>query len=133
MFNFSDIFSALSDAKCCQYIREMIVSYLKERHADEQIDLIVGLEARGFLFSLMIATEMKCGCIPVRKMGKLPGKCFSIDYNLEYGQVCIKTSITLLLSLDLIFTGVLCIFHLLNSRADSRSKRMRFDRVKRLL
>lgn len=87
---FSDIFSALSDAKCCQYIRDIIVNYLQEHHPDKQIDLIVGLEARGFLFSLMIATEIQSGCIPIRKKGKLPGNCVGIDYNLEYGQVNIK-------------------------------------------
>lgn len=88
--HFSDIFGALSDAKCCQYIRDIIVTYLREQHPNQQIDLIVGLEARGFLFSLMIATEIQSGCIPIRKKGKLPGNCVGIDYELEYGQVCIQ-------------------------------------------
>lgn len=50
------------------------------------VDLIVGLESRGFLFSLMIAAELGCGCAPLRKKGKLPGECYQLEYQLEYGQ-----------------------------------------------
>lgn len=47
--------------------------------------MIVGLDARGFLFSFMIASELTIGCVPVRKRGKLPGETHQIEYELEYG------------------------------------------------
>lgn len=49
------------------------------------IDAVVGLDARGFLFSLMIAAELGISCVPVRKKGKLPGDCYAYEYKLEYG------------------------------------------------
>lgn len=51
------------------------------------VDVIVGLESRGFLFSFLLATELGCSCVPVRKKGKLPGEILSVEYSLEYGTV----------------------------------------------
>lgn len=51
----------------------------------DDINVIVGLDARGFLFSFMIAAELKIACVPVRKKGKLPGDCIKHEYVLEYG------------------------------------------------
>jgi adenine/guanine phosphoribosyltransferase-like PRPP-binding protein len=48
-------------------------------------DLIVGIEARGFIVGMGLATHKKLGFVPVRKPGKLPGKVYGIDYALEYG------------------------------------------------
>ena len=48
-------------------------------------DLIVGVEARGFIVGMGLATHKKLGFVPVRKPGKLPGKVYGIDYALEYG------------------------------------------------
>lgn len=48
-------------------------------------DLIVGIEARGFIVGMGLATQKKLGFVPVRKAGKLPGKVYGIDYALEYG------------------------------------------------
>lgn len=51
------------------------------------IDVVVGLEARGFLFCLMVASELGIACVPIRKKGKLPGECLQLEYGLEYGTV----------------------------------------------
>ena len=48
-------------------------------------DLIVGIEARGFIVGMGLATHQKLGFVPIRKPGKLPGKVYGIDYALEYG------------------------------------------------
>jgi len=52
-----------------------------------KIDVIVGLDARGFLFGPIIASRLKAAFIPVRKRGKLPGECVSAEYEKEYGKV----------------------------------------------
>jgi len=51
----------------------------------ESIDFIAGIESRGFILASGLAAIMKKGFIPIRKLGKLPGKVASAKYNLEYG------------------------------------------------
>lgn len=71
------------------------MEHVRTEHPD--VDVIVGLESRGFLFNLMLASELGIGCAPVRKKGKLPGKCFSVEYTLEYGSVSwIKISVLIM-------------------------------------
>ena len=62
-----------------------MVDHVKKNCPD--VEIVAGLEARGFLFSLMIAAELGIGCIPIRKKGKLPGDCESVEFELEYGSV----------------------------------------------
>ena len=52
----------------------------------EQIDVVVGIESRGFIFGAAIADRMKAGFAPVRKPGKLPSTCVRASYELEYGR-----------------------------------------------
>lgn len=66
-------------------IKELYVDYIKNNFPD--VEIVVGLEARGFLFSFMIASELGIGCVPVRKKGKLPGETLMIEYALDYGTV----------------------------------------------
>ncbi|XP_059614034.1 adenine phosphoribosyltransferase [Phlebotomus argentipes] len=80
---FKDIFTALTSGEVCQAVKELFLSYIKSSCPD--VDAVVGLDARGFLFSLMIASELSIGCVPIRKKGKLPGDTFSVEYQLEYG------------------------------------------------
>lgn len=49
------------------------------------VDLVVGIEARGFLAGMLVAPRLGVGFVPVRKPGKLPGQLVSIEYDLEYG------------------------------------------------
>lgn len=78
-----DIFSSLLDGRVCTAIRDLLVERVKSH--DTQIDAIVGLDARGFLFGFTIAAELGIPFVPIRKKGKLPGKCRCVEYNLEYG------------------------------------------------
>jgi adenine phosphoribosyltransferase len=80
---FRDIFTAFRDGKVCAATRHLILNYVRKNHAN--IDAIVGLDARGFLFSFMIAAEMEISCVPIRKRGKLPGETQKVEYALEYG------------------------------------------------
>jgi adenine phosphoribosyltransferase len=49
------------------------------------IDIVVGMESRGFIFSAPMAYKLGAGLVPVRKLGKLPAETISIEYALEYG------------------------------------------------
>ena len=53
--------------------------------ADDPIDAVAGIEARGFVFGAALARELNCGLVLVRKRGKLPGRTISEEYDLEYG------------------------------------------------
>lgn len=61
------------------------VDSFKERYADKQIDRVVGIEARGFIFGAALAYALEAGLVIVRKPGKLPYKIFKQTYSLEYG------------------------------------------------
>ena len=56
-----------------------------DRYRDEQIDVIVAAEARGFIFAAPLAIELKAGFVPIRKPGKLPFDTHAFHYELEYG------------------------------------------------
>ncbi|MEO7665332.1 MAG: adenine phosphoribosyltransferase [Candidatus Limnocylindrales bacterium] len=78
---FYDITTLLKDpAAYRESIQQMI-----EPYKGEQIDLVVGMESRGFIFSAPMAYELGAGLVPVRKLGKLPAETLSIEYALEYG------------------------------------------------
>ena len=51
----------------------------------DQIDLVVGMESRGFIFAAPLAYKLGAGFVPVRKLGKLPAETVSVEYALEYG------------------------------------------------
>jgi len=59
---------------------------LYERYKDMDIDKIVGIDARGFVFGAVLAYKLGIGFVPVRKKGKLPWKTIQETYSLEYGE-----------------------------------------------
>jgi adenine phosphoribosyltransferase len=61
------------------------VDALADQFADQQIDAIVGVESRGFIFASALAYKLECGLVIVRKPGKLPYKTYQETYELEYG------------------------------------------------
>lgn len=63
----------------------LAVDSLAERYAGKDIDLVAGIEARGFIFGSAVAYKLGVGFIPIRKAGKLPGEVVGVDYQLEYG------------------------------------------------
>ena len=62
------------------------VEALLARYKDRGINIVVGIESRGFIWGAILAYEMGAGFVPVRKPGKLPAAHMSIEYALEYGQ-----------------------------------------------
>jgi adenine phosphoribosyltransferase len=78
---FYDITTLLKDpASFKEAIRLML-----EPFKDDKIDVVVGMESRGFIFSAPMALELNAGLVPVRKLGKLPADTLSVEYALEYG------------------------------------------------
>src|SRR5262249_5757869 len=59
---------------------------LAERYRDDGVDVVVAVEARGFILGGAVAHRLKAGFVPVRKLGKLPGKTIEVEYELEYGR-----------------------------------------------
>jgi adenine phosphoribosyltransferase len=62
------------------------VDALAAEYEGMQVDAVIGVEARGFIFAPALAYHLGAGFIPVRKPRKLPAECASISYDLEYGQ-----------------------------------------------
>src|SRR5438270_6891753 len=62
-----------------------LIDKLSEHYISQEIDLVLGMEARGFIFAPALAYRLNAGFVPVRKPGKLPAECVTFDYALEYG------------------------------------------------
>ncbi len=63
----------------------MLIDALAEQYLDRKVDLVLGMEARGFIFAPALAYRLNAGFVPVRKPGKLPAETTRYDYVLEYG------------------------------------------------
>jgi adenine phosphoribosyltransferase len=61
------------------------VDLMLEPFRDDRVDIVVGMESRGFIFSAPMAYLLGAGLVPVRKLGKLPAEVLSVEYALEYG------------------------------------------------
>jgi adenine phosphoribosyltransferase len=72
---------------------------LKRPYTSAGVDVVVGIEARGFIFAPALAYALDAGFVPVRKPKKLPGECAGVTYDLEYG------TDTLEIHKDAIFEG----------------------------
>src|SRR5207244_12465201 len=79
---FKDITTLLKDGPAFRYVIDAIAS----RYQKERVDLVVGIESRGFIFGGALAHQLKAGFVPVRKLGKLPGKTIEGEYDPEYGR-----------------------------------------------
>src|SRR5690348_8608389 len=63
-----------------------LIDALSEHYLQEKVDLVLGIEARGFIFGPALAYRLNAGFVPVRKPGKLPSITAKYDYELEYGK-----------------------------------------------
>lgn len=79
---FYDITTLLKDPLALR----MTVDRFVWQFASKQVDKVVGMESRGFMFGPIVAYNLNAGFVPVRKPGKLPAKAISETYDLEYGQ-----------------------------------------------
>ncbi len=105
---YKDISLLLQNKKAFYYTTEMFYN----RHKNSNIDIIVGIEARGFIFGSSLANRLRCGFVPIRKSNKLPHKTFKKSYSLEYGidsleihKDAIKNNFNVLLIDDVLATG----------------------------
>ena len=78
---FYDITTLLKDAGAYKEAIDLMLA----PYTGEAIDIVVGMESRGFIFSAPMAYQLGAGLVPVRKLGKLPAETITVEYALEYG------------------------------------------------
>lgn len=83
---FKDITPLLADPKAFH----MVLDGLAEEFTGEHVDVIAGIEARGFIFGGALAARLNASFVPLRKPGKLPAETDSISYDLEYGAASLE-------------------------------------------
>ena len=105
---FQDITPVLQSA---EYFR-LLVDLLVYRYMGQKVDVVAGLDARGFIIGAALAYQLNVGFVPIRKKGKLPFDTVSQSYALEYGEAtveihtdAIKPGARVLLVDDLVATG----------------------------
>jgi len=89
-----------------------LVDKLCEHYSGRNVDVVAGIEARGFIFGPALAYRLNAGFVPIRKPSKLPWKTAQVTYQLEYGsdkleihQDAVKSGERVLISDDLLATG----------------------------
>ena len=105
---FKDITPLLADGPAFR----AVIDELAARYADQRIDIVAGVEARGYIFAAPLAYRLGAGLVPIRKPGKLPAETVEIEYSLEYGtnrlqmhRDAFKPGVRVLLVDDLLATG----------------------------
>ncbi|MBN1227812.1 MAG: adenine phosphoribosyltransferase [Deltaproteobacteria bacterium] len=105
---FRDITTLLKDGEGFNHTIDLLV----ERYKDMKIDVVAGIESRGFITGAALANRLGVGFVPIRKPGKLPAETVSEEYELEYGTDkiemhtdAIEKGAQVLLVDDLIATG----------------------------
>jgi adenine phosphoribosyltransferase len=106
------VFKDITPVLATPVLMKEIAERLRQRFADDKIDAIAATEARGFIFGSILALELGCSFIPIRKKGKLPFATRSQEYQLEYGMAsveihtdAIKPGARILIHDDLLATG----------------------------
>ncbi|MGH2456991.1 MAG: adenine phosphoribosyltransferase [Candidatus Limnocylindria bacterium] len=83
---FYDITTLLKDPASFAGVIDRMADAVK----DDRIDLVVGMESRGFIFAAPLAYKLGAGFVPVRKLGKLPAETIEVEYDLEYGTATLE-------------------------------------------
>ena len=117
------VFKDISPLLANPQVFKQVINDITHRHTLNKPDKIVGLDARGFIFGSAVAYALSVPFIMVRKPGKLPDECISVEYELEYGlntfemhTNSIKKDDNVLLIDDLLATGgsVKAVYELIN-------------------
>ncbi|WP_371826392.1 adenine phosphoribosyltransferase [Caballeronia sp. M1242] len=83
---FRDITPVLQDRRALRTLIDLFV----QRYIDANLNVIAGMDARGFIIGPILAYELSLGFVPIRKKGKLPYKTLSQSYELEYGSATVE-------------------------------------------
>ena len=83
---FYDITTLLKDPQAFR----SVIDHMADQVSETQIDIVVGMESRGFIFSAPLAYQLNAGFVPVRKLGKLPAETIEVEYELEYGTATLE-------------------------------------------
>jgi adenine phosphoribosyltransferase len=83
---FYDITTLLKDPEAFAAVIDRMADAVK----DEKVDVVVGMESRGFIFAAPLAYRLNAGFVPVRKLGKLPAETIEVEYDLEYGTATLE-------------------------------------------
>ena len=83
---FKDITTLLKDGPSFKAAIDGLLAQI----GDRQVDAVVGMESRGFIFGAPVAYALGVGFVPVRKLGKLPAEVVSVEYDLEYGSATLE-------------------------------------------
>ena len=83
---FRDITPVLQDPRSFRVLIDMFVY----RYMRQRLDLVAGVDARGFILGSVLAYELNLGFVPVRKKGKLPFRTLAEEYSLEYGNAAVE-------------------------------------------
>jgi len=79
---FKDITTLLKDGPAWA----SVIEHLAAKHRQSKVDVVIGIESRGFIFGGVLAQQLGAGFVPVRKKGKLPSRVIEEEYALEYGR-----------------------------------------------
>ena len=79
---FYDLTTLLKDSESLR----TVIDLMTQEYRDREIDQVVAIESRGFIFGPALAYNLQAGFVPVRKKGRLPAQTISASYDLEYGQ-----------------------------------------------
>ncbi|KAI0015477.1 phosphoribosyltransferase-like protein [Xylariomycetidae sp. FL0641] len=83
---FIDVLPIFQQPVAFNSLLDVLVLLTRERFGNQVPDVIIGLEARGFLFGPSLALRLNRPFVPVRKKGKMPGACRTVEYKKEYGK-----------------------------------------------
>ncbi len=98
---FKDITTLLKDPKALKEAGEALLAFTEGL----SVDIVAGIESRGFIFGMYLAERLGAGFVPIRKPGKLPAKTLSQSYELEYGNDIIE------IHEDALFEGAKVLLH----------------------
>jgi adenine phosphoribosyltransferase len=84
--SFRDLTPLLGDACALR----TVINRLVEPYRDDKVEIVAGMEARGFIFGALAAWQLGAGFVPLRKPGKLPAAVESVTYDLEYGSASLE-------------------------------------------